>query len=391
MKTLVTWLRRLADITPESGPAVHLFRLLVPGFEPLDVADWFLSVDPQGPLPSDVRASGPESLSLIRLPDLPGRETNIHERHRLGADLACLFSLALNVRVLIPHAISINIPKLNKQLFQPFSHIIDRSILGPVPKEPKRRLETYLNSIAGLAQDDLATIGAASSSYHAALLLFDREARAAYTLLVAGIEVLSRKYGAPPTDWGEWEESNSWDTFITDQKLTSSQAGAIRARLMRDKQLRLGATFRNYAASRLSDAFWEKPWEEWIYGINANDGTWLPANPLAARTISDILPKDRIGLQKALGKSYGLRSSIVHEGDWVELLSLAPPPVPALDLSRPLPFAILRAILAELIWLEISSRSKPCQLPDFQLLRYNHSVPAQPIKNPADAKKRAAD
>ena len=386
MKTLITWLRRLAEITPENGPTVNFFRLLVPGFEPLDVEDWLLSIDPQGPLPSDARASCPESLSLIRVPDLPGRETNIHERHRLGVDLACLFSLALNVRVLIPHAIDINIPQLNKKIFQPFSHIIDPNILGTLPDEPKRRLETYLNGIAGLDFDDLAIINAASSAYYAALLLFDREARAAYTLLVAGIEVLSRKYGAPPTDWAEWEESNSWETFITSQNLTSSQAYALRERLMRDKQLRLGATFRNYAASRLSDAFWEKPWEEWIYGINANDGTWLPANPMSTRTISDILPKDRIGLQKALGKSYSLRSSIVHEGEWVELMSLALPPAPTLDLSRPLPFAILRAILAELIWLEISSRSKPCRLPDFQLLRNNHYGTAQPI-NPAEAKK----
>jgi len=369
MKALISWLHRLAEITPENGPAVDIFRLSVPGFEPLDVANWLLSIDPQGSLPYDVRSSGPESLSLIRFPDLPGRKTILHERHRLGADLACLISLALERRVVIPHEIGINISQLNQHIFQPFSQIIDRSILGPVPDDPKRRIESYLSGMAGLAQDDLATIGAASSAYHAALLLFDREARVAYTLLVAGIEVLSRNYGSPPTDWSEWEESSDWETFITAQGLTSSQAGAIREKLMKDKQLRLGATFRNYAASRLSDGFWEKPWEEWIYGIDANKSRWLPTNPLAARTIGDILPNDRIGLRKALGRSYGLRSSVVHTAEWVELLMLAPPPVPELDLGRPLPFAILRAILAELIWLEISSRSKPCRLPDFQLLR----------------------
>lgn len=390
MKSLVSWLHRLADITPDGGPVVHLFRVLVPGFQPLDVVNWLLSVDPQGSLPFDIHASGPESLSMIRLPDLPGREANIHERHQLGADLASLFSLALNVRVTIPHVLDINVPQLNKHIFQPFSQIIDRNILGPIPNEPKQRIETYLSKIAGLAEDDLGTISAASSAYHASLLLFDREARVAYTLLVAGIEILSRKYGAPPTDWTEWDESDSWDNFIGTQQLTSGQAAAIRERLMKDKHLRLGATFRNYAAYRLSDAFWEKPWEEWIYGINANQGTWLPANPLKARIISDILPKDRIGLQRALGKSYGLRSSIVHEGDWVELLSLSPPPVPALDLNRPLPFAILRAILAELIWYEISTHSQPCCLPDFQLLRPNaKSEPNQ--ANAADAKSRAAD
>jgi len=390
MKSIVNWLRRVADITPDGGLAVRLFQVLVPGFEPLDIANWLISVDPQGALPSNIHASGPESLSMIRLPDLPGREANIHECHQLGSDLASLFSLALNVRVIIPHAFNINVPQLNRLIFQPFSQIIDRSILRPVPNDPKQRIETYLIKIAGLAEEDLSTISAACSVYHASLLLFDREARVAYTLLVAGIEILSRKYGAPPTDWTEWEESDSWDNFIATQDYTSFQAAAIRERLMRDRQLRLGATFCNYAAYRLSDDFWEKPWEEWIYGINANEGTWLPANPMDARIVSDILPKDRAGLQKALGKSYGLRSSIVHAGDWVELLGLSPPPVPALDLNRPLPFAILRAILAELIWQEISTHTKSCCLPDFQLLRSSHNASAQPI-NPADAKNRAAD
>lgn len=138
---------------------------------------------------------------------------------------------------------------------------------------------------------------------------------------------------------------------------------------MCNKQLRLGATFRGYASARLSDDFWSKPLEQWIYGINANDGYWLPPVKLQSRSISDVLPKDRPGLRRSLGRSYALRSSVVHEADWVELMTLASPPAPPLDLSRPLPFPILREILAELIWLELSSRSTPCQLPDFQLLR----------------------
>lgn len=371
MESLVSWLHRLANITPDTGPEVYFYRVLVPGFEPLDVADWLLSVDPQGSLSPNIHTSGPESLSTIRLPDIPGKEVNLHERHKLGADLASLFSLALNVRVTIPHALDINLPQLNKLVFQPFSQIIDRGLLGPVPSEPKQRIETYLSNVAGLSEEDLGTISAASSAYHASLLLFDREARVAYTLLVAGIEILSRKYGAPPTDWTDWEESGSWDSFIGTQKLTSSQATAIRERLMKDKNLRLSATFCNYAAYRLNDDFWEKPWEEWIYGINANEETWLPAQPLEARIISDILPQNRVGLKKALGKSYNLRSTIVHTGNWVELLSLSPPPVPALDLNKPLPFAILRAILAELIWMEIKTHTKPSYLPNFQLLRPN--------------------
>ena len=368
MRALSAWLDRLGTIKPNDKIVESRFRLTVPGFEPLDVADWLLSVEPQGPLRSDFRASSPESLSIIRLVDLPGREKNFPERHRLGADLACLISLALDRRIVITHEIAISVPQLSKMVFQPVLQIIDRSVLGPLPDDPKDRLQVYISHIAGLDEENRATIGAAASSYHGALVIFDRDARAAYTLLVAGIEILSRQYGSPPTDWTEWQDSAGWETFITDQHITSSQADALREKLMKGKQLRLGATFRTYAASRLTDGFWDKQWEEWIYGIRANDGQWLPSTPLESRTIADILPRHRIGLQKALGLSYGLRSAVVHEANWVELLSLAQPPS-MVDLSKPLPFSILRAILAELIWLEMSARSTPRPLPDFVLLR----------------------
>jgi hypothetical protein len=369
MKALIAWLDRLATLTPEHDFVESKFQVTVPGFEPLDISNWLLSVDPKKLLPHDIRASCPESLSLIRLLDIPGHESSISERHRLGADLACFISLALDRKVVIPHEIGISVPQLNEPIFLPVIQVIDRGALGPLPDDPKGRLQIYLTAVFGLGKDDLAVIGAAASVYHGALVLFDRDARAAYTLLIAGIEVLSRQYGSPPTDWTNWEQSASWETFITSQKLTTNQAGALRKMLMKDKQLRLKATFCNYAASGLSDRFWDKPWQEWIYGLMPNDSQWLPATPLPFRIVADLLPKDRIGLRKALGLSYDLRSAVVHQADWVEILSLAQPPVPATDLNRPLPFAILRAILAELIWIEISAHSTPRQLPDFQLLR----------------------
>jgi hypothetical protein len=372
MKALIAWLDRLATVTPEDGLVQHLFRVVVPGLEPLDVANWLLSIDPQGPLPSDLRASTPESASAIRLLDLPGRENSLPERHRLGADLACLITLALDRRAVIPNDVAINIPQLGTVVFQPVAQIIDRGVLGPLPSPPKSRLEAYLSAIAGLGEDDQATIGAAASMYHGAVALIDHDARAAYTLLVSGLEVLSRQYGSPPEDWTDWEESAAWDAFAAAQLLTPDQAAALRSHLMDSKQLRLKATFRSYAASRLTEAFWAKPWEEWIYGVRANDGQWLPATPLTARTMADILPGDRNGLRRALGLSYDLRSAVVHRADWVELISLALQPDLPLNLSRPLPFAVLRTILAELIWLEVSARSSPRPLPDFQLLR---SVP----------------
>lgn len=365
MKSLVAWLHRLAAVTPDTGPEISYFRVAVPGNDPLDVENWLLSIDPQGTLGYDLRATGPESWSIMRVPDLPQREANIHARHRLGADIACLLSLALERRVVVPNDFAVHTPQL---IFLPVSQVVDQAILGPLPADAKQRLNTYLSAVAGLSPEDQEFIGAASSAYHGALLLFDREPRAAYTLLVAGIEALSRKYGSAPTEWTDWEESSDWDAVFAAQVLTNEQASAIRDRLMHNKQMRLGATFRNYASSRLSDDFWNKPLDQWISGPDAT-GQWFPPRNVKSYRISDFLTFDRNGLRQSLGQSYALRSSVVHEADWIELTTFAPPPAPPFKSSRPLPFPILRAILAELIWLEISSRSTPASLPNFQLMR----------------------
>ena len=74
-------------------------------------------------------------------------------------------------------------------------------------------------------------------------------------------------------------------------------------------------------------------------------------------------------LKKLLGKSYNLRSSVVHESSWIDLMKLGQP-VPNADYrSFALSFPILRVLLAELIRIEISERSSSVELPDFQLFR----------------------
>jgi hypothetical protein len=373
MKSLVDWLQRLSTITGDTDWAIKYFRVAVPGIAPLDVTNWVLSIDPQGVLPRDIHAISSESFSLLRLPDVPQDETKVSERHRLSADLACLLSLASERKVVIPVDYAIAVPQLGNTVFNPLSHIVDQGILGPLPMDSVLRLKTYMQGIAGLPLSDQEVIGAAASAHHGALLTFDREPRAAYALLVAGIETLSRAYGQPPTDWNSWEYSGDWDTFFVAQGIDGKVAIAIRERLLHDKHLRLGATFRNYASVRLKDDFWEKSIARWVYGTDANTGDWLPAINYGEQRISDLLPNDRNALGKALGRSYALRSSVVHEADWIELLTFAQPTASPLANNRPLPFPILRLILAELIWLEVSSRSKPVELPNFQLLRHGES------------------
>src|SRR5689334_2784088 len=114
MKSLVAWLQRLAIVTRDTGPEISFFRAVVSGIDPLDVGNWLLSIDPQGPLGYDARATGPESWSIMRVPDLPQGEADLHKRHRLGTDIACLLSLALERRVVVPNDFAVPIPHLEK-------------------------------------------------------------------------------------------------------------------------------------------------------------------------------------------------------------------------------------------------------------------------------------
>ena len=304
----------------------------------------------------------------MRLPEIQEVEMNIKNRHRFAVDLACVLSLALERRVIIPMDLPVRSSAQTIE-FLSLAEIADQSIEAPIPMDAKNRVIDYLTAIAGLSSDDQDIIGDASTAYYGALLLFDREPRAAYTLLIAGIESLSRKYGLPPTDWHEWELSKEWDEAFDAQSLSSQQAEAFRIRLLADKHLRLSMTFRNYASSRVLDSFWDKSLNQWIPGVNASTGEQLPRKLMTARKVSDFISKDRAVLKKLLGKSYNLRSSVVHESSWIDLMKLGQP-VPNADYrSFALSFPILRVLLAELIRIEISERSSSVELPDFQLFR----------------------
>lgn len=160
MKSLVAWLERLATVTPELGPSINYFRVCVYGADPLDIPNWIFSVEPQGLTGHTPQALGPESWSVLRLPDAPNQEANLHARHRLGADLACLLSLALERRVIVPIDFAFPVPQLEKIVFQPAAQIVDQDLLGPLPTDAKQRISTYVSAIAGLLPEDQEAIGA---------------------------------------------------------------------------------------------------------------------------------------------------------------------------------------------------------------------------------------
>lgn len=375
MEAIASWLKRIKGATAESNLQATVFRTIFFGEQALDLDNWLMNFDPQGSIHNTPHSLGSESWSLLRLPDVAQQETKLHERHRLGADLAAAISLALGRRVVIPNDLAISIPGVPKPFFQPVSHVVDRSILGPLGPGVRERLGEVFTAIHGLPDEDLVVIGAATSAHHSALLLFDKEPRVAYTLLVAGIETLSRRYGVPPTDWESWNESGRWTHLFSALQLQPPQISAIRDHLMKDRQLRLGATFQHYAATRPPDEFWQQSVDAWVSAFDASTGQWLAPSMSSTHRVSDFVPEDRSQLRKALARSYGLRSSVVHEAEWIELLTIAGPIGSAPRRDQALSFPAMRLLLSELIRLELFTHSLCAELPDVRLSRSRSRTP----------------
>jgi hypothetical protein len=370
MEGLKEWLRRLSTIAPSEVERVTL-RMFVPGKEAMDLDNWIMTTEQPTEIPFGLRGSFPQSATLLAYPDSAGYASNAIQQNRLSADIAAVLSLALERQVDIPYELAVRIGGHNAISFLPVIGVTtDRVITGPIPKDYYSRISQVIRQIAGLADDDIAPIGAAASMFHGALLLHDRDLRSAYTLVVAGIEVLSRKYGQPPTAWDAREHNIQWDAFITSQALSVEQANALRRKLMDDKQLRLKGTFRSYGSERLRDSFWEEPWIEWLHGFSMGNAlAAIDSKPMHEGRISDFLPSSRSLLSKALGHTYDLRSRYVHRGAWSEPMDLMLRPAYQIDCTKPLPFAVARAILRELICAELTDHSRDVALPDVVLHR----------------------
>jgi hypothetical protein len=368
VESLVAWLDRIENADAKTI-GESLLRVFVPGQNPLDLNDWLIATTPIGNAPPGIRSCFPEAISVIRFPDKIKTEIKIQEHQRLALEFAVILSLALDRRIDIPQELPLRVKGQPNVLFAPFSQNIDRRLLGPLPESPKSLIARLLAKLRSLQKEDLRAIGAAASLYHGALLLSDRDFRAAYSLLIATIEVLSRTYGAPPTIWAEWEECNNWENFIKESGLNDMQAALLRSKLMDNRQLRLKATFRSYAANRIPATFWEAPWIEWEYGIDFSKGQWMSPTILSNRQVREFLDDDRAKLSRSLGMSYDLRSTFVHKGHWLGLHELGMPYATSVSLDSPLPFALLRAIAAELLLTEIQERGGDSSLPSIRISR----------------------
>ena len=365
MRGLASWLDRLRA-SEHANLVQHFLRVFVPGIRPLDIDKWVVATDPQGPLISS-RVGSPEAWSVLRVCDHAGRPAV--ELEKLSAEMAALISLALDRRVDIPFEVSIGSEGSDRIVFAPYADMIDRSFLGPIPIDSLPPIRDLLSRVCSLNESDQITLGDAMSLLHGAMLLFDREARSAYTLLIAGIEVLSREYGRPPQNWDAWDDHSQWDTLFAESDLSAPQTERVRAQLMRNRQLRLKATFRAYASERVPETFWDTSYDDWTYAIDITTGLPHDSPSHEIVRIQDILQKDRQGLASALGKSYDLRSRFVHEGHWLSLPDLVLPLGRFAAWNRPLPFNVLRLLLAELIRTELAARSTVKDLPAFSISR----------------------
>lgn len=252
--------------------------------------------------------------------------------------------------------------------FMGYEGIFDSRIQGPFEGSLTTPLTVFLSKLESLSDEHIATLGAALNLHYAATLLFDRDLSAAYVLLVSGIEMLSRAYGLPPERWEEWDQSQDWDAWMDETGIAGAQREALIRRLLKDKQLRLAETFSTYASTRLRPSFWDVDLDGWIYGINLPGGTHAAPHKASSRKIGECIDNDPILLKKALKKSYEARSGFVHSGNPVAFLTSLLFSGNKVQPDAPLPFAILRSILVELIEAKLEETALPSNLLDVKIV-----------------------
>lgn len=365
MKRIADWLVRLRDALPQNLRE-DIIRGVVPGNDLFEMREHLIALQPLGPVSSRFGDISPVSGILLRYLDTAETSNNLINRQGVATELGALISLASGRKFEVAMEYPVKIEDSPLTFFFGYAGAIDRKLHGPLPSDLPTRFESLIRRVASLSVDDLTTLGAAANLHYGSILLYERDIRSAYLLLVAALEVLSRTYGSPSNRWEDWEGSRSWDNLFTQIALTTDQGEAIRQHLLRDRQLRLKATFRNYASRELPDSFWDDPWLEWTYGRSLPQDSWTDPQ-VTEKRVHEILPRDRALLYNALGKTYDLRSGLVHRGEDLSVIDTALRHAVPVEDGKPLPYAMLRAILVKILEMEIENRSSIVDIPDIKL------------------------
>lgn len=366
MKELAEWLTRLKAAPPEDlGELVY--RVVLPGHFPVGFSDTLVKLEPVGLVVPRPGATDPGTISLLRFFDTTAQS---YASVLIAAEIGSLLALASDRRIEVALELQAKVegrPDTERH-FLPYGSVLDRHARGPLPVDLREKFIDLASRVPSLGESDLDAIGAATKLHYGALLLCEHDFRSAYLLLVAALEVLSRSYGNPPTSWSDWEGSNRWDQILVNLALTPDHREAIRAELMKDRHLRLKATFKNYIVSALPDSFWSLPWIEWHTPLHIRQGISAWGEPKAMeRSMESVIP-DRETLRSSLGHTYDLRSGVVHRGEDVNVMRVGIKAGEPVLPDEPVPYSLLRHILRILIHGELLQRSSAVELPNIRFI-----------------------
>lgn len=372
MSEMTDWVERLKGAKPPYSSYVPTFhRITSPGWEPLDFGG-FVKVEGQGVAP--LITGTPRGVSVLGRIDI-GQNPAVPAISLLPTEIGALMSLVADRKIEVHNELSAGVEGTNTQLFLPISHQADARLVSPISLPSGETVDSLfrnsLSQLCSLKPKQQKAISQAVSLHYGAVLLYESDLAAAYALIVAGIETLSRVFSTPPTGWSKWDQSQAWDEFMKGIELTGDQKIELRDRLLKDKQILLKQTFVNYAVQEVPDSMWEDDWREWMYQIDADSGQYIPGKGNWSKDgkVKDHLTTDRDKLRTAIKKSYDARSGFVHEGKrGINLMSHIQTSLVA-DYTKPLPFSHLRTILSTLIKYELARQSEPYNLPDIFIER----------------------
>jgi hypothetical protein len=310
----------------------------------------------------------PGRLSVLSWPSTAS-EPQFLEDQAIAAQLGAVLTLATNRRVEVAASdLALTMEGTTQRTFLSTAPLLDRSLLGSLPAEPQDGFDHVIHLLYGLQVADREVVGAAVELHYTATLLFDVEPNAAYAMVIAGIERLSREYGSAPASWARWERAEALDGVFAAIGLTDAQMESLRVELLKDRHLRLRQTFASYVAQRLPTDFWERELEDFTPAITMMpDGvsrfSGMTAEP--SIPITRVVPTDAEVLRRRLLRSYDARSSYVHDGRRRSSLSSTMAQIVGqeAEAAAPIEFAGLRAVLRALIFTELESRSHEGSFP----------------------------
>lgn len=367
MRALREWIEGLEELGKDPGSTVIIQqRLLVPGSEPLKLKRGLITLDPQAKV--ETIGKTPQAWSVLTW--LKKQSKNEIKPFEIGESIGALMSLITNRRIEVLTEMTMQQQgHPEKKTFAPLlTTMPDRSVYGPVdsPITFNKDFRNRLSQICSLEEKDSEAIEAAISLHQGAMLLFEDDVPAAYVLLIAAAETLSQQFGTPHSKWDEWDEHPSWEEFIATQKLSAPQAQALKDKLMRNRHIRLKATFANYLSKETPETLWAEFFSEWSFQIvmNNGNGSFGKRTKIQERPVREILPADRKILLSAAKASYDARSGFVHKGSaQVTLASTVVSLIKGMQPKEPIPFPILRLIVRSLILKELDNRSSAYELP----------------------------